>query len=113
MEVNHREGILVGELTNGSEGWETTLNNHLHFTVKVHHVPGGDEVRIVGFEVQPFSIKAGSSLDYETLHLQPKQVMETIRGVKQSPSDISDGIYFSYSWHTVNDQTTTWAHRFD
>lgn len=73
LEVNFREGILVGEMVVGSgSGWDININNHLHFTVKVHHVPGGDEVRIVGFEVQPFSIKSGSPLDYETLHLQPK-----------------------------------------
>ena len=66
LEVNYREGILVGEY---KSGYGLVLNNHLHFTVKVHHVHGGDEVRIVGFEVQPFSVKTGSPIDYETLHL--------------------------------------------
>ena len=28
-------------------------------------------------------------------------------------TDVSDGIYFSCSWKTVNDASTTWAHRFD
>ena len=29
------------------------------------------------------------------------------------PSDVAEGIYFSYSWETINDESTTWAHRFD
>ena len=66
LEVNFREGILVGE-RKPDKGY--IINNHLHFTVKVHHVAGGDEVRIVGFEVQPFSINANKPLDYDSLGL--------------------------------------------
>ena len=108
-EVNFREGILVGEHYFENQQEMIKLNNHLHFTVKTHHVAGGDEVRIVGFEVQPYSIAAGYPLDIETLHLQPPQVMK--RGYNMT--DVSEGIIFSYSWKTVNDETTTWAHRFD
>mmetsp|Transcript_11193 Transcript_11193/g.15082 ORF Transcript_11193/g.15082 Transcript_11193/m.15082 type:complete len:175 (-) Transcript_11193:1101-1625(-) len=106
-EVNYREGILVGDHTI-DQGF--IINNHLHFTIKVHHVHGGDEVRIVGFEVQPYSIAQGSSLDHQTLHLQPHQ---KLANVDKTLTDISDGVIFSYSWSTVKDRSTTWAHRFD
>ena len=107
-EVNFREGILVGTHT-PEDVLTMTINNHLHFTVKVHHVPGGDEVRIVGFEVEPMSIAKGSPLDLETLRDQPKQYLRK-DGV---PTDVSEGVVFSYSWTTINDESTTWAHRFD
>ena len=40
-------------------------------------------------------------------------MVEKIRGTKVIPEDLTDGIYFSYSWRTVNDASTTWSHRFD
>ena len=58
--ANYKEGIYVGKYnTDGS----TILYNHLELVIKTHHVSGGDEVRIVGFEVTPYSIEHGSSLD--------------------------------------------------
>ena len=39
------------------------LYNHLDITVKIHHVVGGDEVRVVGLEVEQKSIDSKGSLD--------------------------------------------------
>lgn len=46
---NFKEGIFVG---NHNPDGSIYIHNHLEFIVKVHHVHGGDEVRIVGFEVE-------------------------------------------------------------
>jgi len=48
LEPNFKEGIYVGNIT--ADG-STILYNHLDITVKIHHVTGGDEVRVVGLEV--------------------------------------------------------------
>ena len=62
--VDFRDGIPVGEFfTDGP----VRIFNHLSFTVRVNHVSGGDEMRIVGFEVEPMSIARGSRLSLETL----------------------------------------------
>lgn len=104
---NFKEGIFVG---NHNKDGSIYIHNHLEFIVKVHHVHGGDEVRIVGFEVEQHSIATGSSLDPQFLHRQPKQYLRTSTG---KLTDISEGILFSYSWKTVNDESTTWKHRLD
>jgi hypothetical protein len=57
LEANFKEGILIGlhQADNSS------------ITVKTHKVTNGDELRVVGFEVEPFSIRTGSSLKEDTL----------------------------------------------
>ena len=65
LEANFKEGIYVGKLDR-SDG-SLLIYNHLAMTVKTHHVTGGDEMRVVGFEIEPKSIAFGSSLDPLTL----------------------------------------------
>ena len=50
LSVNFKEGIFVGY--HNREDRSVMIYNHLAMTVKVNHVHGGDEVRIVGFEVE-------------------------------------------------------------
>ena len=71
VEADFREGIYVGKKL--GDNISSIIYNHLEITVKVHHVTGGDEVRVVGFEVQPFSIANGSPLTSATLKAQPQQ----------------------------------------
>ena len=78
LSVEYKDGIFIGE--HNKEDTSIILYNHLDFTVKVQHVHGGDEVRIVGFEVEQFSIKEGSSLDPNYLTLQPKQYLRRPNG---------------------------------
>ena len=63
LEANFKEGLFIGECTNGS----CKIFNHLDITIKTHHVSNGDEIRIVGFEVEQKSIKSFSPLDRDTL----------------------------------------------
>lgn len=60
LEPNFKEGIYVGNIT--KEG-EVILYNHLDITIKTHHVTGGNEVRIVGFEVEPRSVDRFHSIE--------------------------------------------------
>ena len=53
--ANYKEGIYVGKF-NSDDGGTAIIYNHLELVIKTHHVSGGDEVRIVGFEVTPYSI---------------------------------------------------------
>ena len=64
LEANFKEGLYIGE--NKADG-SYTIFNHLDITVKTHHVSNGDELRIVGFEIEPKSIKSFSPLDRDTL----------------------------------------------
>ena len=66
-------------------------------------------MRIVGFEVTQYSIGSGGSLSSDTLHLQEPIYLK--KGGKIV--DIGDGVKFSYSIKTTNDETTTWANRMD
>ena len=88
------------------------LYNHLIMTVKTHHVTAGDEVRIVGFEVEQKSVQAGygKSLSNVNLADAPPQIIRYRNGTY---ADITRGIIFSYEIRTVNDDTTTWASRMD
>ena len=106
-EANYKEGIFVGAHNSHNE---YVIYNHLDITVKTHHVSGGDEVRIVGLEVTPRSIKAGSSLDAGRIESQPQEILKFSNG---DLADITSGITFSYSIKTINDETTTWASRMD
>ena len=63
LEPNFKEGIYVGDYDHVND--ITLIYNHLDITVKVHHVVGGDEVRIVGFEVEQKSINRNGSLNPE------------------------------------------------
>lgn len=105
---DYEEGIQVGEFL---EDGSVILYNHLAITVKTHHVTNGDELRIVGFEVLPMSIDFESPLDPETIQEQPMQYL--LRSGAPNYEDISHGILFSYSFTTVNDESTTWATRMD
>ncbi len=66
-------------------------------------------MRIVGFEVTQYSIGSGGSISSDTLHLQEPFYLK--KGGKIV--DIGDGVQFSYSIKTTNDETTTWANRMD
>lgn len=68
LEPNYKEGNLIGKHTYSKIlGSDYILYNHLSITVKTHEVTAGDELRIVGFEVEPKSIAFGSSIDKDTL----------------------------------------------
>lgn len=67
FEANYKQGNLLGSFSKDSSGSNYILYNHLSITVKTHHVTAGDELRIVGFEVEPKSIAYGASLDIATL----------------------------------------------
>jgi len=109
LEANYKQGNLLGEHTRDSAGANYLLYNHLSITVKTHHVAAGDELRIVGFEVEPKSIKLGGSLVVDSLDQQEPQWLKR----HGKTVDLEDGILFSYSIRTVNDETTTWASRMD
>lgn len=50
LEPNFKRGIHVGHFD--FDELSAIIFNHLDITVKIHHVFGGDEVRVVGFEVE-------------------------------------------------------------
>ena len=49
LEANFKEGIYIG---GKDKDGSTFLYNHLIMTIKIHHVTGGDEIRIVGYEIE-------------------------------------------------------------
>lgn len=83
------------------------IYNHLDIKLKTHYVTGSkDEMRVVGFEVWPKSVRKGSHLFRSALDEQPDQELNL---------DNPDGmtILFSYTLTNTNDDTTTWASRMD
>lgn len=50
LEANFKEGLFVGRKNESDNSY--VIYNHLDITVKTHHVSNGDELRIVGFEVE-------------------------------------------------------------
>lgn len=55
---NYFEGIPIGEFSMSGPVHNNLIFNHLDITVLVHHTIEGHQ-RIVGFDVEPFSIKEG------------------------------------------------------
>ena len=82
LEASFKEGIFVG--THHEDG-AVTINNHLAITVKTHHVTGGDEVRVVGFEVEPKSVASTGNLAASRIDNQP---MEYLVKAENSSKDV-------------------------
>lgn len=106
LEANYKEGIYMGDFDLEGKVW---IYNHLSITVKTHKVTQGDELRIVGFEVEPKSIRS-EDIGIENLDDARPQYIRT--NWSEYPV-IKDGILFSYSIKTVMDETTTWQSRMD
>lgn len=107
LEPNYKEGLFVGEYEDGAY----IIYNHLDITVKTHQVSNGDELRIVGFEVEQKSIQSGSPVSTKSIRdRQPKQYIKLANG---EYDEMEEGLTFSYSIKTVNDEATEWSHRLD
>ena len=78
--------------------------------VKTHEVSNGDELRIVGFEIHQRSVRNGSSLNESDIKYAPEQYLQRSNG---DYDPMEEGILFSYSIKTINDESTEWSHRMD
>jgi hypothetical protein len=82
----------------------------LAFTVKIHKVPDTkNRFRIVGFEVEPFSIAEGADRMEIDLLFDPNSDLKNRKQKVEAGKDIT----FSYSVTTIMDEGTTWLHRMD
>ena len=106
LEPSYKEGLYVGKKY---EDNSYIIYNHLDIVVRTHEVSAGDEVRIVGFAVTPRSIKSGSA-GTGNHGSAPEQYIKLANG---EYDDMDDGLIFSYTISTVNDETTDWSHRMD
>ena len=106
LEPSYKEGLYVGKKY---EDNSYIIYNHLDIVVKTHEVSAGDEVRIVGFAATPRSIKSGSA-GTGNHGSAPEQYIKLANG---QYDDMDDGLIFSYSISTVNDEATDWSHRMD
>ena len=107
LEANFKEGLFVGKKYNDGS---YVIYNHLDITVKTHHVSNGDEMRIVGLEVEQRSIANGESLYKGGSKKASEQYVKLANGQYE---DMGDGLLFSYSIKTVNDESMEWSHRMD
>jgi len=91
MEPEYKEGLFIGDnLSDGSY----IIYNHLAITVKTHNVSNGDEIRIVGFEIEQKSIKTQEGTGYDDSEFAPKQYIKLANG-EYDP--LENGLTFSYS----------------
>ena len=107
LEANFKEGLYIGKKY---EDGSYIMYNHLDITVKTHEVSAGDELRVVGFEIQQRSVKNGFLQAHENIGRAPEQYLKLANG---NYEEMEEGLIFSYSIKTVNDESTEWSHRMD
>lgn len=98
--ISYTEGIPIGKYNH--ETHEMMLYNHLEITVKGHETHEKQK-RIVGFEVEPFSISEG---EYRVQYSKKKEA-----GVQYIKADTL--INFTYSIKVEMDPSMTWSTRLD
>ena len=107
LEADYKEGLYIGRI---NEDGSYVIYNHLDMVVKTHEVSNGDELRIVGFEIHQRSVRNGSSLNESDIKYAPEQYLQRSNG---DYDPMEEGILFSYSIKTINDESTEWSHRMD
>lgn len=86
------------------------VNNHLVFKILYHEDPDASTSRIVGFEVQPYSVKNSVNADGKLNKCDPKSGMQP--GVGKQKIDDGKEIIFSYDI-VYEPSDILWASRWD
>lgn len=127
-EVNYalyQNGIPIGFKYEGTY----YVYNHLHFIIKVHKEDNKDAWKVVGFFVQPFSIKSHGESICKSMNLQElitkfssfkektlngEENIEYIHVIKtdESAQELQKDLKFSYSV-TFEDSKIPWGSRWD
>ena len=105
------------QITEGKSGDGIFINNHLRYTILYHRDPETDLSRIVGFEVEPFSVKHTFDGDWDPLKTELNTCnvgAMTYVTHDQEPMKIAPGetIIFSYDVF-FKSSNIKWASRWD
>lgn len=118
--VVYERGFYVGQMRTDEKGQETKafINNHLRFTILIQKT-GVDTARIVGFEVQPFSVRHKYEDKWEDdAHPPTLDTCNPGRGIpvssKNEPQVVEKGaeIIFTYDVY-FKESEIKWATRWD
>eukprot|EP01023_Acetabularia_acetabulum_P005269 TRINITY_DN12148_c0_g1_i1.p2 TRINITY_DN12148_c0_g1~~TRINITY_DN12148_c0_g1_i1.p2 ORF type:complete len:227 (-),score=28.91 TRINITY_DN12148_c0_g1_i1:197-877(-) len=116
----YERGFAVGLLAliqDNSEEYKYFLNNHLRFTILYHFDAVTDLSRIVGFEVEPFTVEHSydGSFDGQETKLDTCNVGKQIRvSHEQKPQAVEEGKEVIFTYDVIFQKSEIkWASRWD
>eukprot|EP01098_Paradermamoeba_levis_P002333 TRINITY_DN1273_c0_g1_i1.p1 TRINITY_DN1273_c0_g1~~TRINITY_DN1273_c0_g1_i1.p1 ORF type:complete len:624 (+),score=162.27 TRINITY_DN1273_c0_g1_i1:757-2628(+) len=105
--VAYEEGFPLGQKAEGTDDKSTFLNNHVDLKILFHEVPTQTKLRIVGFEVEPDSIKYNLNNIEQTCSQRGAAAKQLI-----SPQEKNTTVAWTYSV-TWEQSPIRWASRWD
>jgi len=118
----YERGYPVGYQATGPDGTQRTyINNHLRFTILYHEDLDASLARIVGFEVEPFSVKHRRSsskniwdpADPALRTCEPEKGLDAVRH-DEPPQEVAEGEEITFTHDMVyRASDIRWASRWD